>query len=635
MKEIKSEFESKDFFDECLKHEIDLKQKFQNCPICLCNFKNNTTYSNPDVCEHIFCLDCLQEWSKKINTCPIDRKVFGFILIKNNRNQIIQKIKVEDRTQSHREEFEQELTFCEICRQPNREDRMLLCDACDKGYHCECLNPPIAEIPEGEWFCPQCITRRLNHTEPSSSHPNQRRLIARTNFAERVRRNVNENRRNLSQKTIKKKTIKKRKTLRKKTKRIRRKVSLKTSKKSSSSSSKSSKIVKKYKRTKKKSSTKRKKATLTFKKYYKSMDRKNSPKKRILKRILEQDDKKENNGTISNLSSMFRVKSLNEEDHASIQLTSQTSQYFESSENNNRQNLKEENKTSTSINLLNSIMNSQSILTKSSSNIKINHNGSIELIKQCSKHSIENKELVKRQKIEHTELLVTKKECTTFIEKKSLINSFDKKFNCKEEPVQPKIDSINRPEVKFNPKAEIFDFEKKSEIKKSKLPRENSGCKLEPNGILVVKQESTALSEKKSSIKSSKESSSFENIFNCKKEPAEPKIDSINRPEVKFNPKAEIFEFGKKIKLPREKSGCKFEPNGILVVKQECTTHIEKISSIKSSKESSSFENISNCKEEPTEPKMEALIRPKIKFNQKAEIFDFEKMSKLPRENSG
>ena len=33
------------------------------CPICLCSFKNQQL-AKSDVCEHTFCLECLQEWSK-------------------------------------------------------------------------------------------------------------------------------------------------------------------------------------------------------------------------------------------------------------------------------------------------------------------------------------------------------------------------------------------------------------------------------------------------------------------------------------------------------------------------------------------------------------------------------------------
>ena len=30
---------------------------------------------------------------------------------------------------------------------------------CDKAYHHTCLTPPLAAIPDGEWFCPECVRR--------------------------------------------------------------------------------------------------------------------------------------------------------------------------------------------------------------------------------------------------------------------------------------------------------------------------------------------------------------------------------------------------------------------------------------------------------------------------------------------
>lgn len=39
---------------------------------------------------------------------------------------------------------------------------MLLCDGCDNGYHCECLQPAIDLIPEGQWFCSDCQEARTN-----------------------------------------------------------------------------------------------------------------------------------------------------------------------------------------------------------------------------------------------------------------------------------------------------------------------------------------------------------------------------------------------------------------------------------------------------------------------------------------
>ena len=39
------------------------------CPICLCSFKNQNS-ATPEVCQHKFCLECIEEWSK-VNTILI------------------------------------------------------------------------------------------------------------------------------------------------------------------------------------------------------------------------------------------------------------------------------------------------------------------------------------------------------------------------------------------------------------------------------------------------------------------------------------------------------------------------------------------------------------------------------------
>ncbi|KAH9989909.1 regulator of chromosome condensation 1/beta-lactamase-inhibitor protein II [Russula compacta] len=44
---------------------------------------------------------------------------------------------------------------CMICRKDHGDP--LACDKCDKPYHLTCLTPPLAAIPDGEWFCPECV----------------------------------------------------------------------------------------------------------------------------------------------------------------------------------------------------------------------------------------------------------------------------------------------------------------------------------------------------------------------------------------------------------------------------------------------------------------------------------------------
>lgn len=40
---------------------------------------------------------------------------------------------------------------------PPRADDLLFCDACDRGWHRLCLDPPLAAVPRGKWTCPTCV----------------------------------------------------------------------------------------------------------------------------------------------------------------------------------------------------------------------------------------------------------------------------------------------------------------------------------------------------------------------------------------------------------------------------------------------------------------------------------------------
>lgn len=54
-------------------------------------------------------------------------------------------------------EKDDEGTACEICGLADRPAILLLCDRCDEGFHTTCVDPPLAEVPEGDWFCPDCL----------------------------------------------------------------------------------------------------------------------------------------------------------------------------------------------------------------------------------------------------------------------------------------------------------------------------------------------------------------------------------------------------------------------------------------------------------------------------------------------
>lgn len=48
--------------------------------------------------------------------------------------------------------------ICKVCGVDKDDDSVLLCDTCDAEYHTYCLEPPLVRIPEGNWYCPSCVT---------------------------------------------------------------------------------------------------------------------------------------------------------------------------------------------------------------------------------------------------------------------------------------------------------------------------------------------------------------------------------------------------------------------------------------------------------------------------------------------
>ncbi|XP_075748284.1 bromodomain adjacent to zinc finger domain protein 2B isoform X4 [Rhipicephalus microplus] len=48
---------------------------------------------------------------------------------------------------------------CQFCHSGDNEQMLLLCDGCDKGYHTYCFKPKMDKIPDGDWYCYECLNK--------------------------------------------------------------------------------------------------------------------------------------------------------------------------------------------------------------------------------------------------------------------------------------------------------------------------------------------------------------------------------------------------------------------------------------------------------------------------------------------
>ena len=177
----------------------------KSCPICLIRFKKDKPIAIPDGgCSHVFCVDCLREWSKNVATCPIDRSKFRSIIVKESpsgkeiKREKVQRNVGQNDAPEDVPEFD-ELWLCENCGSGTREDYLLLCDGCDLAYHYDtCLTPPLSSVPRGRWYCPTCTLaglggrrrRNVRHEEHQQENENTDEDTSEIRPQGRQRRNI-------------------------------------------------------------------------------------------------------------------------------------------------------------------------------------------------------------------------------------------------------------------------------------------------------------------------------------------------------------------------------------------------------------------------------------------------------------
>uniref|UniRef100_A0A182N9R5 Chromodomain-helicase-DNA-binding protein Mi-2 homolog n=1 Tax=Anopheles dirus TaxID=7168 RepID=A0A182N9R5_9DIPT len=82
---------------------------------------------------------------------PVRKKAKTKIGNKSKKKSKAKKSKFPDGGEGEGEHEHQD--YCEVCQQGGE---IILCDTCPKAYHLVCLDPELEDTPEGKWSCPTC-----------------------------------------------------------------------------------------------------------------------------------------------------------------------------------------------------------------------------------------------------------------------------------------------------------------------------------------------------------------------------------------------------------------------------------------------------------------------------------------------
>ena len=55
---------------------------------------------------------------------------------------------------------------CMACGKSDDDELLVLCDGCENGCHTFCCKPPLAAVPEDDWYCPVCRPPQLDLSGP-------------------------------------------------------------------------------------------------------------------------------------------------------------------------------------------------------------------------------------------------------------------------------------------------------------------------------------------------------------------------------------------------------------------------------------------------------------------------------------
>lgn len=174
----------------------------ETCPICHGRKDELGTIGGRVGCRHKMCRECIEEWLKVENRCPMCRQSFyrvdfpltPTIRVHEDKRQEVSRGYMNgyesdgdstddsytDEPQRQKERDQAELALCSKCGTDENPGKLLLCDNlyCYKACHTYCCDPPLRRIPSRGWLCPRCDV-----VESSSEDGFERHISSRTRGA--------------------------------------------------------------------------------------------------------------------------------------------------------------------------------------------------------------------------------------------------------------------------------------------------------------------------------------------------------------------------------------------------------------------------------------------------------------------
>jgi hypothetical protein len=66
---------------------------------------------------------------------------------------------------------------CQLCGSTQDEAVMIICDWCATGWHTFCLEPPLEDVPAGDWLCPACSSKGVTQQQLAAKRAATEQLL--------------------------------------------------------------------------------------------------------------------------------------------------------------------------------------------------------------------------------------------------------------------------------------------------------------------------------------------------------------------------------------------------------------------------------------------------------------------------